>query len=171
MRESNYCMFFMEASRSKVLYIIYQIIFYVFPAMFMFCKVNIFLFSTRLNMITASVGQWLVGRWLVGWWSVDLIKAHQWRFSVQSLSSDHFLFKKFCAERKSTLTYNYSSLFFVHLCGSVRKWSVVGWSVVGGLVVGGFNKSPSVKVFSAEPFEWPFFIQEILCREKVDINL
>ena len=88
--------------------------------MFMFCKVNIFLFSTRLNMITASVGQWLVGRW-VG--------------------------------------------------GSVRKWSVVGWSVVGGLVVGGFNKSPSVKVFSAEPFEWPFFIQEILCREKVDINL
>ena len=82
--------------------------------MFMFCKVNIFLFSTRLNMITASVGQWLVGRWLVGWWSVDLIKAHQWRFSVQSLSSDHFLFKKFCAERKSTLTYNYSSLFFVH---------------------------------------------------------
>ena len=97
--------------------------------MFMFCKVNIFLFSTRLNMITASVGQWLVGRWvggsvrkwsvvvdqcLVGWWSVDLIKAHQWRFSVQSLSSDHFLFKKFCAERKSSLTYNYSSLFFVH---------------------------------------------------------
>ena len=92
--------------------------------MFMFCKVNIFLFSTRLNMITASVGQWLVGpcvsdwwlfdQWFVGWLSVDLIKAHQWRFSVQSLSSDHFLFKKFCAERKSTLTYNYSSLFFVH---------------------------------------------------------
>ena len=53
--------------------------FYIFPAVFMFCKVNILLFSSLLNMITASVDRWIVnrwvsGRWSVGRWSVDLRK-------------------------------------------------------------------------------------------------
>ena len=42
--ESNYCMFFMEASRSKFFAIIDRRTFYIFPAVFMFCKVNILLF-------------------------------------------------------------------------------------------------------------------------------
>ena len=79
MRESNYCMSFMEANRSKVFEIIDRRTFYIFPAVFMFCKVNILLFSSLLNMITASVGwwgsgRWSVGRWPVGRWSADLIK-------------------------------------------------------------------------------------------------
>ena len=39
----------------------------------MFCKVNILLFSSLLNMITASVNRWVggsVGKWLVVDWSV-----------------------------------------------------------------------------------------------------
>ena len=77
----------MEASRSKVFEIIDRIRFYIFPAVFMFCKVNILLFSSLLNIIApsggrcvvgrwvgGSVGEWSVGRWLVDWWSVDLIK-------------------------------------------------------------------------------------------------
>ena len=43
-RESNYCMFFMETNRSKFLAIIDRRTFYIFPAVFMFCKVNILLF-------------------------------------------------------------------------------------------------------------------------------
>ena len=73
MRESNYCMFFMEANRSKVFEIIDRRTFYIFPAVFMFCKVNILLFSSLLNMITASVGWWGSGQWVggsVGKWSV-----------------------------------------------------------------------------------------------------
>ena len=65
MRESNYWMFFMEANRSKVFEIIDRRTFYIFPAVFVFCKVNILLFSSLLNMITASVGPWVSGQ-LVG---------------------------------------------------------------------------------------------------------
>ena len=64
-------MFFMEANRSKVFEIIDRRTFYIFPAVFMFCKVNILLFSSLLNMTTASVGRWVggsVGKWsVVGW--------------------------------------------------------------------------------------------------------
>ena len=66
-------MFFMEANRSKVFEIIDRRTFYIFPAVFMFCKVNILLFSSLLNMITASVGWWGSGQWVggsVGKWSV-----------------------------------------------------------------------------------------------------
>ena len=73
MRESNYRMSFMEANRSKVFEIIDRRTFYIFPAVFMFCKVNILLFSSLLNMITASVGWWGSGQWVggsVGKWSV-----------------------------------------------------------------------------------------------------
>ena len=44
-----------------------------FPAIFMFCKLNILLISSLLNMITASLSGWIGGRWvggLVGKWSV-----------------------------------------------------------------------------------------------------
>ena len=45
--------------------------FNIFSAVFMFCKVNILFFSSRLNMVTASVGRWVggsVGKWsVVGW--------------------------------------------------------------------------------------------------------
>ena len=68
MRESNYCMFFMEANRSKVFEIIDWRTFYIFPAVFMFCKVKILLFSSLLNMITLSVGWWVGGRWSVCRW-------------------------------------------------------------------------------------------------------
>ena len=51
----------------------------------MFCKVNILLFSSLLNMITASVGRWVGGRWVSGRWSVDLIKPIYLRFSEQML--------------------------------------------------------------------------------------
>ena len=73
MRESNYCMFFMEANRSKVFEIIDRRTFYIFPAVFMFCKVNILLFLSLLKMITASVGRWIGVRWVggsMGKWSV-----------------------------------------------------------------------------------------------------
>ena len=63
----------MEASRSKVFEIIDRITFYIFPAVFMFCKVNILLFSSLLNIITPSGGRCVVGRWVggsVGKWSV-----------------------------------------------------------------------------------------------------
>ena len=33
---------------------------------FVFCKVNVLLFSSLLNMIIASVGLWSVGRWVSG---------------------------------------------------------------------------------------------------------
>ena len=69
MRESNNCMFFMEANRSNIFQIIDRRTFYIFLAVLMFCKVNILLFSSILNMITASLGRWVCGRW-----SVDLIK-------------------------------------------------------------------------------------------------
>ena len=52
--------------------------------MFVFCKVNVLLFSSLLNMIIGSVvggsvvggsvGQWVSGQGSVGRWSVDLIK-------------------------------------------------------------------------------------------------
>ena len=63
----------MEASRSKVFEIIDRITFYIFPAVFMFCKVNILLFSSLLNIITPSGGRWVggsVGKWSVVGWSV-----------------------------------------------------------------------------------------------------
>ena len=84
MRERNYCMFFVEANRTKI---IDRIRFYIFPAVAMSCKVNILLFSSLLNMITASHGRWVGDRWVcvsagkwlvVSWcvvrWSVGLIK-------------------------------------------------------------------------------------------------
>ena len=55
MSESNYSMFFMEGNRSKIFYIIDLRMFYIFPAVFVFCKMNILLFSSLLNMITALV--------------------------------------------------------------------------------------------------------------------
>ena len=42
--------------------------FYIFPAVFVFCKVNILLFSNLLNMIIRSVGRWVGGT--VSKWSV-----------------------------------------------------------------------------------------------------
>ena len=66
MRESNYCMFFMEANRSKVFEIIDRRTFYIFPAVFMFCKVNILLFSSKNDYcVSRSVGRWVSGRWSV----------------------------------------------------------------------------------------------------------
>ena len=41
--------------------------------MFVFCKVNVLLSSSLLNMIIGSVGRWVCGRWVggsVGKWSV-----------------------------------------------------------------------------------------------------
>ena len=41
--------------------------------MFVFCKVNVLLFSSLLNMIIGSVGRWVCGRWVgesAGKWSV-----------------------------------------------------------------------------------------------------
>ena len=41
--------------------------------MFVFCKVNVLLFPSVLNMIIASVGPWVCGRWVrgsVGKWSM-----------------------------------------------------------------------------------------------------
>ena len=67
-------MFFTEANRSKIFQITDRERFYISPAVFMFCKVNILLFSSLLSMIIASVGRWVSGRWWVGWWSVDLIE-------------------------------------------------------------------------------------------------
>ena len=75
MRESNYCMFFMEANRSKVFEIINRRTFYIFPAVFMFCKVKILLFSSLLNMwVGGSVVDDRCAGESVGKWSVDLIK-------------------------------------------------------------------------------------------------
>ena len=34
--------------------------------MFVFCKVNILLFSSLLNIVIASVGRWVGGRWVGG---------------------------------------------------------------------------------------------------------
>ena len=48
--------------------------FYIFPAVFVFWKVNILLFSSFLNMIITSLGPWVSDRLSVGRWSVDLIK-------------------------------------------------------------------------------------------------
>ena len=61
MRESNSCMFFMETNRSKVFRIIDRRKIYIFPAVLMFCKVNILLFSSLLKIIIASVGRWVGG--------------------------------------------------------------------------------------------------------------
>ena len=36
----------------------------------MFCKVNIMLFSSLLNLITESLGRWVSGWWVSGRWSV-----------------------------------------------------------------------------------------------------
>ena len=47
--------------------------FYIFSAVFVFCKVIVLLFSSLLNTIIASVGWWVCGRWIggsVGKWSV-----------------------------------------------------------------------------------------------------
>ena len=46
---------------------------YIFQAVFVFCKVNILLFSSLVNIITASVDRWVGGqvvggRWVVGRW-------------------------------------------------------------------------------------------------------
>ena len=41
--------------------------------MFVFCKMNVLLFSSLLNMIIGSVGRWVYGRWVgesAGKWSV-----------------------------------------------------------------------------------------------------
>ena len=50
-----------------------EVTFYIFPAVFVFCKVYILLFSGLLNMIIASVVRWvggLIGKWSVVDWSV-----------------------------------------------------------------------------------------------------
>ena len=46
---------------------------YIFQAVFVFCKVNILLFSSLVNIITASVDRWVGGqvgggRWVGGRW-------------------------------------------------------------------------------------------------------
>ena len=79
----------MEANRSKILQIIDRRTSYIFPTVFIFCKVNIMLFSILLS-ITASLGRsvggsvgrwvsgrWSFGRWSVGQWSLDLIKSNK----------------------------------------------------------------------------------------------
>ena len=77
MRQSNYCMFLMKANRSKVFKIINRRTFYIFPAVFIFCKKNILLFSSLLKIITASVGCLVDGRWVGGFnktpWATNLV--------------------------------------------------------------------------------------------------
>ena len=66
-------MFFIEANRSKIFQITDRATFYIFPAVLMFCKVNIMLFSSLLDMITASLCRWVGGMWVggsMGKWSV-----------------------------------------------------------------------------------------------------
>ena len=57
-----------------------------FPAVFLFCKLNILLFASLFvhlyldycvsrSVSRPSVGRWVSGQWSVGRWSVDLIKA------------------------------------------------------------------------------------------------
>ena len=64
----------------------------------MFCNVNILLFSSLLNMITASVGKWVGGRWvgglvsrwsLVGWSVVGWFNNDAWCFlgAMQNLKT------------------------------------------------------------------------------------
>ena len=50
-----------------------EVKFYIFQAVFVFCKVNILLFSSLVNIITASVDRWVGeqvvgGRWVGGRW-------------------------------------------------------------------------------------------------------
>ena len=50
-----------------------EVNFYIFQAVFVFCKVNILLFSSLVNIITASVDRWVGGqvvggRWVGGRW-------------------------------------------------------------------------------------------------------
>ena len=40
--------------------------FYIFSAVFVFCKVIVLLFSSLLNTIITSVGHWVCGRWVGG---------------------------------------------------------------------------------------------------------
>ena len=37
---------------------------YVFPAVFVFCKMNMFLLSTLPDMIIDSVSRWVVSQWV-----------------------------------------------------------------------------------------------------------
>ena len=39
---------------------------YVFPALFVFCKINMFLLSSVSNMINDSVNYWVEGHWVSG---------------------------------------------------------------------------------------------------------
>ena len=39
---------------------------YVFPAVFVFCKMNMFLLSSLSNMIQDSASRWVGGRWVGG---------------------------------------------------------------------------------------------------------
>ena len=52
-------MFFIEAKRSNIQKA--EITFFIFSAVFVFCKVNILLFLSLLNLIIASVGRWVGG--------------------------------------------------------------------------------------------------------------
>ena len=55
----------MEANRSKI----FKIKVLHFPAVFVFCKVNLLLFPSVLNMnycVSGSVGLWSVGPWVGG---------------------------------------------------------------------------------------------------------
>ena len=50
-----------------------EVKFYIFQVVFVFCKLNVLLFSSLVNIVTTSVGQWVDGRlvfdrWVGGRW-------------------------------------------------------------------------------------------------------
>ena len=70
MRESNYLvMCYMRINISKNLQIIDRRTFYIFPAVFIFCKLNnVLLFSSLLNIVTAPADDSVDGWWVRSWW-------------------------------------------------------------------------------------------------------
>ena len=50
-----------------------EVKFYIFHAVFVFCKLNVLLFSSLVNIVITSVGRWVDGRlvfdrWVGGRW-------------------------------------------------------------------------------------------------------